>query len=119
MTQRRRVGILISGSGTNMAALLDAMQHPDYPAEPALVISNNPEAGGLAKAAAFGVQAVDTTAAGDTFCGTLAVALGEGQSLSEAVRFASAASALSVTKIGAQPSIPNRDEIDAFLVETC
>ena len=55
MTRRRRVGILISGSGTNMAALLDAMQHPDYPAEPALVISNNPEAGGLAKAAAFGV----------------------------------------------------------------
>ncbi|MEZ5278090.1 MAG: ribokinase [Opitutaceae bacterium] len=65
---------------------------------------------------AFPVNAVDTTAAGDTFCGSLAVSLGEGRPLPEAVRFASAASALSVTKVGAQSSIPTRSDIDAFLL---
>ncbi len=64
---------------------------------------------------AFKVQAVDTTAAGDVFCGALAVALCEGRSLLESVRFASAASAISVTRLGAQPSIPTRVEIEAFL----
>jgi ribokinase len=64
---------------------------------------------------AFPVTPVDTTAAGDVFCGALAVALVEGTPLLDAVRFASAASALSVTRVGAQPSIPRRDEIDAFL----
>lgn len=61
------------------------------------------------------VDAVDTTAAGDTYCGALAVSLGEGNALSDAVRFAAAASALSVTKVGAQSSIPRREEIDDFL----
>ncbi|MEM6663693.1 MAG: phosphoribosylglycinamide formyltransferase [Pseudomonadota bacterium] len=55
MTARRRVGILISGGGSNMAALISAMKQPDFPAEPALVISNNADAGGLARAAAAGV----------------------------------------------------------------
>ena len=64
---------------------------------------------------AFAVEAVDTTAAGDIFCGALAVALVEGQALPAAARFASAASAISVTRLGAQPSAPGRDEIDAFL----
>jgi ribokinase len=63
----------------------------------------------------FPVTPVDTTAAGDTFCGALAVALVEGCPLPEAARFASAASALSVTRMGAQPSVPRRGEIDAFL----
>jgi ribokinase len=65
----------------------------------------------------FAVNAVDTTAAGDTYCGALAVALVEGRGLLEAVRFATAASAISVTRMGAQPSIPLRPEIDAFLKE--
>jgi len=65
----------------------------------------------------FRVNAVDTTAAGDTFAGALAVALTEGKSLSEAVRFANAASALSVTRYGAQSSMPDRSETEAFLNE--
>ncbi|MCA9732261.1 MAG: ribokinase [Deferribacteres bacterium] len=64
---------------------------------------------------AFKMHAIDTTAAGDVFTGTLAVALAEQKHLKEAVYFASAASALSVKKAGAQPSIPTRTEIDTFL----
>ena len=63
----------------------------------------------------FKVKAVDTTAAGDIFNGALAVALGEARTLPEAVRFANAAAALSVTRQGAQPSAPLRAEIDRFL----
>ena len=65
----------------------------------------------------FPVKAVDTTAAGDVFNGVLAVALAEGRPLLEAVRFANAAAALSVTKLGAQPSAPTRERIEAFLAE--
>ncbi|HUL77017.1 MAG TPA: ribokinase [Vicinamibacteria bacterium] len=63
----------------------------------------------------FAVEAVDTTAAGDVHCGALAVALVEGRSLLDAVRFANAAAALSVTKLGAQPSAPTRSDIEALL----
>ena len=63
----------------------------------------------------FPVKPVDTTAAGDIFNGALAVALAEKKPLPEAVRFANAAAALSVTKLGAQTSAPRREEIDAFL----
>ena len=63
----------------------------------------------------FRVNAVDTTAAGDTFNGALAVALVEGIALEEAVRFANAAAALSVTRMGAQSSVPARMEIEEFL----
>lgn len=64
---------------------------------------------------AFKVDAVDTTAAGDTFCGALAVAIVEGKSLKESLQFGSAAAAISVTRMGAQPSAPTRAEIDTFL----
>lgn len=63
----------------------------------------------------FKVKAVDTVAAGDTFNGALAVALSEGKGMAEAVRFANAAAALSVTQRGAQESIPLRGAIDRFL----
>lgn len=66
---------------------------------------------------AFKVQAVDTTAAGDVFCGALATALAEGQTIVQALRFASAAAAICVTRMGAQPSIPDRREIEDFLVQ--
>jgi len=71
--------------------------------------------GTVEMAPAFPVTVVDTTAAGDSFCGALGVAMLEGLPLSEAVRFATAAAALSVTRFGAQPSIPTRSEIDSFL----
>jgi ribokinase len=60
----------------------------------------------------FEVDAVDTVAAGDVFNGALAVALGEGQSLLSAAQFANAAAAISVTRLGAQPSAPTREEIE-------
>ena len=63
----------------------------------------------------FKVKAVDTTAAGDVFNGALAVALGEGRPVIEAVRFANAAAAISVTRPGAQPSAPARKEIELLL----
>lgn len=66
---------------------------------------------------AFTVDPVDTTAAGDVFNGALAVALVEGRALREAIQFAAAAAALSVTRAGAQASAPHRSEIDAFLRE--
>jgi ribokinase len=64
---------------------------------------------------AFKVKAVDTTAAGDVFNGALAVALAEGRPLLDAARFANAAAALSVTKLGAQPSAPYRKDINKLL----
>jgi ribokinase len=60
------------------------------------------------------VEAVDTTAAGDVFNGALAVALAEEKPLPQAVRFANAAAALSVTRLGAQPSAPQRKDIEDF-----
>jgi ribokinase len=63
------------------------------------------------------VTAVDTTGAGDTYCGALAAAVAEGRPLLDAVRFATAASALSVEKKGAVSSIPSRDEVDSKLKE--
>jgi ribokinase len=64
---------------------------------------------------AFSVRAIDTVAAGDAFNGGLAVALQEGRSLRQAVAWASGVAALSVTQSGAQPSLPGRSQVDAFL----
>ncbi len=65
--------------------------------------------------AGFKVNAVDTTAAGDTFNGAFLVALLDGKPLQDAIRFAHAAAAISVTREGAQPSIPTRAETLDFL----
>ena len=70
---------------------------------------------GRALVTGYKVEPVDTTGAGDVFNGTLAVALAEGKSLAEAARFASAAAAISVTRLGAQTSAPRRNEIDRLL----
>ena len=63
----------------------------------------------------FSVKAVDTTAAGDVFNGVLTVSLSENKSVCDTVKFANAAAALSVTKLGAQTSAPYHKEIEAFL----
>ena len=63
----------------------------------------------------FGVDAVDSVAAGDAFGAGLAVALSEGRGLEDALRFAAAAGALAVTKPGAQSAMPFRQEADALL----
>jgi ribokinase len=67
------------------------------------------------RVAGFTVDAVDTTAAGDVFNGAFAAALVEGRSFPDALRFANAAAAISVTRAGAQSSAPLRVEIDTFL----
>ncbi|HQO35114.1 MAG TPA: PfkB family carbohydrate kinase, partial [bacterium] len=61
------------------------------------------------------IEVVDATAAGDTFIGAFSVALAEGKSLVKAARFGCAAATLSVSKLGAQTSIPTRGEIESFL----
>ncbi|HSV74632.1 MAG TPA: ribokinase [Chthonomonadales bacterium] len=63
------------------------------------------------------VRAVDTTGAGDCFAGALACALAEGQELSVAAHFANAAAALSTTRMGAQPSMPDRAQVEAFMAK--
>ena len=70
---------------------------------------------GLLVQAAFPVTPVDTTGAGDTFCGVLVAALGRGEPLAQALRQASAAGALACTRAGAQSSIPTPAEITELL----
>ncbi len=65
--------------------------------------------------AAPAVIAIDTTGAGDAFNGALAVALGEGRPLADALRFATAAGALACTRRGAQDALPTREEVEALL----
>jgi len=66
----------------------------------------------------FKVDVVDTTGAGDAFNGGLAVALAEGKSLDEAIRFANATAALCVTKPGTAPSMPQRADVEALLARS-
>lgn len=63
----------------------------------------------------FEVDAVDSTAAGDAFNGALACGLISGDSIEDAIRYANAVAALSVTRMGAQTSMPSRDEVEAFV----
>ena len=63
----------------------------------------------------FAIEAVDTTAAGDAFCGALATSLAQGSTIEDAVWIANAAGALAVTKLGAEPSLPKKADLDQFL----
>ena len=63
---------------------------------------------------AYSVEVVDTTAAGDAFCGALATGLARGENLVDAVGFANAAGALAVTVLGAAPSMPTAAQVEAF-----
>ena len=75
-------------------------------------------AGRILKQSAFPVTPVDTTGAGDTFCGAFVAALSQGQSVALALRQASAAGALACTKPGAQSSIPTLAEVRTFLTNS-
>jgi len=72
---------------------------------------------GVEHVPAFKVEAIDATAAGDAFTAALAVRLCEGAQLKDAVIFANAAGALATTKLGAQPSLPFREEVDRLISE--
>jgi ribokinase len=63
----------------------------------------------------FPIDPIDTTAAGDAFTACLAVSLAEGMAMPDAIRRANAAGALACLKLGAQPSMPTREEVEAFL----
>ena len=66
--------------------------------------------------AAYKIDVVDTTAAGDTFCGVLVAAFSQGSALADALQTASAAAALTCTKMGAQSSIPTQDAVKQFML---
>ena len=63
---------------------------------------------------AYKVKAIDTTAAGDGFNGALAVCLNDGKNMDEAIRFAMKVGAMTVTKEGAQTSLPTKADVDDF-----
>lgn len=67
---------------------------------------------------ALPVEVIDTTGAGDAFCGALATQLAQGETLPEAVRFANAAGAAAVTILGATPAMPTREKIGAVIART-
>ena len=83
-------------------------------ADGCIVVAENDEDDGIVEIDACPVEAIDTTAAGDAFNGALAVALAEKKPLAEAARWANRAGALAASRAGAQPSLPTRDEIEAF-----
>jgi ribokinase len=71
-------------------------------------------AGGATHFPASKIKAVDPTAAGDAFTAALTVRLAMGEKIDEAIRYANLAGALAVTRLGALPSLPTREEVDAF-----
>jgi len=70
---------------------------------------------GLVHQQAFAVQAIDTTGAGDTFCGALVADLARDADVAHALRTASAAAAIACTHLGAQAGIPSHDQVREFL----
>ena len=90
-----RVGAVICKAGSRGAFLYDGSRFAHFPG--------------------FSVTSIDSTAAGDAFNGALATALTEGRSLDDAIRFANAAGALTVTRPGAQQSLPRRGDLDRFV----
>jgi ribokinase len=119
--------LLLGGQKPSIGDVVDARQNATHLLElgaQAVILKLGPQGcfvaadGFRSSFQGFAVDAVDSTAAGDTFNGAFAVGLAEGMSIPEAARFANAAAALSVTRLGAQTSIPNREEVTAFLNRT-
>jgi ribokinase len=69
----------------------------------------------LIRVPGYAVQVVDTTAAGDAFCGALAVQLARGRQLEEAIRYANAAGALATTVLGAEPALPHAKAVEQLV----
>ena len=120
------VDILIVNQG-ELAALADGCASQDEQiariAVPCLIVTLGQE-GCVARSgqhrfvqAAFPVKVLDTTGAGDTFCGTLVAALSQGEAMPDALRRASAAAALACTSLGAQSSIPTAQAVAALLAQ--
>ena len=114
ITPNQTESALLSGVGDNLDAAVEKLMQLGVKdvvvtlgSKGSLVISE----GAKTLVPSLKVKAVDTTAAGDTFCGALCVALSEGCSLVDAAGFATKASALTVQKMGAQDSIPFRSDI--------
>ncbi|WP_296510750.1 ribokinase [Rhodoferax sp.] len=106
---------LVSGHQGSIAAALASLTVPTVVVTLGHQGSCARHAGGFELQSAFPITPVDTTGAGDTFCGSLVAALSQGQSLKSALQFASAASALACTRWGAQSSIPDTAEVNAFV----
>ena len=102
---------------TDMESIKSAAKHLMEESVPTVVLTLGDQGALLATAEdiqlvpSYSVKAVDATAAGDAFCGTLAVSIARGDSWESAVNFANAAGALAVTKLGAAPSIPTREQV--------
>ena len=102
---------------TDMESIKLAAKHLLEESVPTVVLTLGDQGALLATAEdiqlvpSYSVKAVDATAAGDAFCGTLAVSVARGDSWESAVNFANAAGALTVTKLGAAPSIPTREQV--------
>jgi ribokinase len=120
LTPNETEAMLLTGEATAEAAAAALLERG-----PRTVLITLGEAGVLAAEAgqrprrlpAFHVNVVDSTAAGDAFNGALAVALARSMDLATAVRYAQAAAALSVTRRGAQPSLPRAAEVETFLAQ--
>ena len=105
----------LAGSGGDVAVQLSRLRVPSVVVTLGARGCVARHEGELLEQPAFPVEAVDTTAAGDTFCGTLVAALNRSAPMRDALREAVAAAALACTRPGAQASIPARDEVEAFL----
>ena len=111
----RYLGLMAGDAETTVSALADALDRTVIATlGPDGVIASGPE--GIVRVPALKVTPVDTTGAGDTFCGVLAAYLDEGATLKAAMAYAAAAGSLACTKEGAQPSFPIRAEIERAVV---
>lgn len=119
---RGELGVLVGEELPDLHAVADAARRLRGPAAVVVTLGADGallcEDGAVLLVPPHPVRPVDTTAAGDAFCGALAVCLAERLPLHEAVRLANTAAALATTRPGAQPSLPTRAELDRALAPT-
>ena len=112
----------LAGSNGDILAKLERLAKRDRVADVIVTLGSQGclawHHGHVVRQAAYPVDVVDTTGAGDTFCGTLIAAMARGLSMQDCLREASAASALACTKLGAQSSIPDREEVLRLMKST-